>query len=258
MSSSGTSFSQSKMSLGFLRVDLCSIVMFCLSPRKFFTRSYNFCWFKISTFFFRLWQNFILTSWVVNFYEIFSDSLYHVFGPNWTCPYLWDLAAWIADKLERAEILFFNFLNKASLLTNYFLLTESLDLSALLWFSSSLSSCWGLQVSTPPFLTRVRKRFDQPPYTGDGTENSKPTGARSCCFSSDSCLTLAILLNTNRENVFLSRRLRLFPLFTFCSTFRCLGQAWDKCGAFAFIDCVFPIVYTSHRSVGLSLQGLVL
>ena len=79
-------------------------------------------------------------------------------------------------------------------------------------------------MSTPPFLTRVRKRFDQPPYTGDGTENSKPTGARSCCFSSDSCLTLAILLNTNRENVFLSRRLRLFPLFTFCSTFRCLGQ----------------------------------
>ena len=143
-----------------MRTDLCNDSSFCLPEIRIFIKSCIFSWLRNSTLHFNPCRNFRLSSWADNFSEILLLSLYQDFGPNWTCPYLWDLAEWIDDNFDRAFTLFFNFLNRASSLTITLLRDVSSDLtSSLLLISNSSLSTSTLPLSTPAFWTRFFRRF---------------------------------------------------------------------------------------------------
>ena len=159
MSIMGTSFKHSNISSSLEIEVLDTDVISWVPSITFVIKSCMFNWFKKSTSHFNPMRNFLLSSWFVNFVETLFDSLYHDFGPNCTWPYLWALAAWIDDKFDLAEILFFNFLNKTSLLKISFLCFLLEKVSSLLVLSLSLKTIPTLPLSTPAFWTNVLNRF---------------------------------------------------------------------------------------------------
>ena len=200
------------MSPNLVWTDLCSESIFCSPLTSVFVRSCKFSWFRNSTLHFKPWRNFLLSSWDVNFSEIFSHSLYHAFGPNWTWPYLWERAAWITARFERAEGLFRNFLNRASLVMTRLLRLVSLVLFSLLRDSLSLHTISTLPRSTPAFWTRVFSLLVYPLFSVVGTGNSSSRWSRA--FSS---FIFSITSNTGSESAlfFWRRCLWLSPLGVF-------------------------------------------
>ena len=139
---------------------------------KFFIKSCIFSWFKNSILHFSPCRNFLLSSWEVNFLEILFDSLYHDFGPNWMCPYLWALAEWSDARFDLALTLFFSFLNTASLLRISFLRFLSVSLLSSFWLSLSLEAISTLPRSTPALCTRARNFVVYSPWAGVGAGSS--------------------------------------------------------------------------------------
>ena len=181
ISINGVFFKHPKMSSSLPVIDFGRELISCLPSSKCFIKSCILSWFRKSTLHFKPWRNFLLSSWEVNFSEILEDSLYHDFGPNWTCPYLNVLAAWIDERLARAAGLFFNFLNTASLLITSLLRLDLVKESSLLELSESESSrsISTLPRSTPAFWTNVLSRFVYVPSVGDGTGKLFPNRSSS-------------------------------------------------------------------------------
>ena len=209
---------------------------------NYFIKSCIFNWFKKSMLHFKPWRNFLLSSWDVSLCETFTDSLYQIFGPNCTCPYLWDLAAWIDAKFALAVGSFFSFLNILSLSNNFLLRSESDDTSPEL-LSLSLTSISTLPL-TPAFWTSVLRRFVQLPFVEVGT-GKVDFIARLLLFTFLALfLALCFVLGTGLLDDFDLARRRRFDIRE--TGFALLGFRLDR--LFGFLTLPPELSHNSHMS----------